>query len=97
MAREHLKITKLSCYFATEQLLCKDSSCVNGGTCVELGETYHCECPHGLTGQHCESNINDCHLDSCYNGGTCVDKLNGFSCLCSDGFEGKKVAFYEKF
>ncbi|XP_033636703.1 sushi, von Willebrand factor type A, EGF and pentraxin domain-containing protein 1-like [Asterias rubens] len=71
-----------------KQLLCKDSSCVNGGTCVELGETYHCECPHGLTGQHCESNINDCHLDSCYNGGTCVDKLNGFSCLCSDGFEG---------
>ena len=31
-----------------------------------------CECKAGWTGEHCETNINDCSEDLCQNGGTCT-------------------------
>ncbi|XP_022110885.1 sushi, von Willebrand factor type A, EGF and pentraxin domain-containing protein 1-like [Acanthaster planci] len=67
---------------------CSATSCLNGGTCMEQLESFLCECPAGLTGEHCQTDVIDCQQDSCFNGGTCVDELNGFSCTCAAGYQG---------
>jgi hypothetical protein len=38
----------------------------------------------GMTGEHCNENINDCEENQCENG-TCEDKLNDYHCQCSQG------------
>ncbi|XP_038055355.1 sushi, von Willebrand factor type A, EGF and pentraxin domain-containing protein 1-like [Patiria miniata] len=70
------------------QTFCTATSCLNAGTCVEQLESFRCECPAGLTGTHCETDVIDCQQDSCFNGATCVDELNGFNCTCVDGYQG---------
>ncbi|XP_038055062.1 sushi, von Willebrand factor type A, EGF and pentraxin domain-containing protein 1-like [Patiria miniata] len=70
------------------QTFCTATSCTNAGTCVEQLESFRCECPAGLTGSHCETDVIDCQQDSCFNGATCVDELNGFNCTCVDGYQG---------
>ena len=35
---------------------CDDNPCLNGGTCIEVDDTYRCDCPAGLAGTNCESN-----------------------------------------
>ncbi|XP_022108062.1 sushi, von Willebrand factor type A, EGF and pentraxin domain-containing protein 1-like [Acanthaster planci] len=69
---------------------CSATSCLNGGTCMELLQSFLCECPAGLTGEHCQTDVIDCQQDSCFNGGTCVDELNGFSCTCAAGYQGPR-------
>ena len=49
--------------------------CENGGTCVDLVNTYECECLHEYHGVHCNSTHDDCSLsdeEMCGNG-VCVD------------------------
>ncbi|XP_022110883.1 sushi, von Willebrand factor type A, EGF and pentraxin domain-containing protein 1-like [Acanthaster planci] len=72
------------------QTFCSATSCLNGGTCMEQLESFLCECPAGLTGEHCQTDVIDCQQDSCFNGGTCVDELNGFSCTCAAGYQGSR-------
>ena len=33
---------------------CLSNPCVNGGTCVDLFNSYYCQCPSGWIGQNCE-------------------------------------------
>lgn len=42
----------------------------------------------GLTGLHCDVNIDDCQSHPCPNGATCIDGINKFSCQCPTGFTG---------
>lgn len=44
-------------------------------------------CP-GYTGQHCETDINECYSDPCHYG-TCKDGLASFTCYCRPGYTGR--------
>ena len=64
---------------------------MNSGNCVELGDTFRCECPPGYTGERCEFYLGFCPssgVDPCRNGGRCVDGSTGFTCECSGWFVG---------
>ncbi|KAI8772377.1 fibropellin-1, partial [Biomphalaria glabrata] len=68
--------------------LCDMVDCYNNSTCTGNSSHFHCHCPAGLTGTHCEVDINECEPRPCYNGGHCVDERNGFKCLCEPGYHG---------
>uniref|UniRef100_A0A8C9T1I3 Neurogenic locus notch homolog protein 1 n=1 Tax=Scleropages formosus TaxID=113540 RepID=A0A8C9T1I3_SCLFO len=42
----------------------------------------------GYTGQHCETDINECYSDPCHYG-TCKDGLASFTCNCWPGYVGR--------
>ncbi len=66
---------------------CPESSCQNGGTCVDEHQGYSCSCPTGFSGDFCETNIDDCHADPCAHG-ECTDGVDSYSCTCNPGWDG---------
>uniref|UniRef100_A0A8C6ULA4 Neurogenic locus notch homolog protein 1 n=1 Tax=Neogobius melanostomus TaxID=47308 RepID=A0A8C6ULA4_9GOBI len=74
----------------TRYLPCNPSPCLNGGTCLQKGDTsYECSCVPGFTGKNCNINIDDCPDHECQNGGTCVDGVNTYNCQCKPEFTGQ--------
>ncbi|XP_064617081.1 protein crumbs-like isoform X2 [Liolophura sinensis] len=67
---------------------CDAYGCHNGGTCTELWNDYHCDCPIGFDGRNCDNDIDDCINHDCQNGATCVDGLNNITCNCIPGYYG---------
>ncbi|XP_045392469.1 protein crumbs homolog 1 [Lemur catta] len=53
---------------------------------------YVCICPPGLTGIHCEEDINECSSSPCQNGGTCENLPGNYTCHCP--FDGLSRTFY---
>ncbi|XP_063796192.1 protein crumbs homolog 1 [Pseudophryne corroboree] len=77
--------------------MCRSQPCMSGMECVELmslnmsmGQTkeqeefigYICECGNGLTGVHCEQDINECESNPCQNRGTCENFHGSYTCHC---------------
>jgi hypothetical protein len=69
--------------------------CANGAACVEGVDSYRCECEDGFTGEHCESDVDECEARPCLNDGTCFESgLAGFVaagsrlCMCMAGYQG---------
>lgn len=58
--------------------------CQNGATCRRnhYGH-YQCMCVGGFTGQHCETNVDDCKGNLCYEGSKCVDGVSRYHCECA--------------
>lgn len=66
---------------------CESDPCQYNGTCVDLVNSYRCECIPGITGSNCETNIDDCQSAPCLHGGRCNDLINGYYiCACSVKF-----------
>ena len=63
---------------------CLSEPCEHNGTCVADKKLFHCACPVGWTGSHCEVNINECASNPCMNG-VCVDKEGRYQCFCIPG------------
>ncbi|XP_022103007.1 sushi, von Willebrand factor type A, EGF and pentraxin domain-containing protein 1-like [Acanthaster planci] len=68
---------------------CDSSPCEHQATCVDLIDSYRCDCPPGFQGVHCDEDIDDCADHRCVNGATCVDGITDYHCQCSNGYEGK--------
>ncbi|CAF3411896.1 unnamed protein product [Rotaria sp. Silwood1] len=80
---------------------CSTNSCLNGGSCFNIGNTFICLCQQGWTGPRCDtsfstilqtstipSNINACNPSPCYNGGSCFRHGNSYICVCKPQFTG---------
>ena len=71
---------------------CERISCLNGGVCVETGNTTAmCQCPIEFTGQFCETEL--CASSPCENNGECfvgldADGVAAVQCECSLPFAG---------
>lgn len=63
--------------------------CLNGGSCLNVGNISECICPVGYHGRHCEIKKDRCHSSPCRNGGTCVDNGELLFCKCPVGLLGK--------
>lgn len=70
---------------------CSSGPCLNGGTCVDLGQDFTCLCPQGWSGLTCDLDDNAarrrCLVD---NGGCahfCEETEAGPKCSCADGYE----------
>ncbi|KAK7877708.1 hypothetical protein WMY93_031595 [Mugilogobius chulae] len=76
---------------------CSPNPCLNDGQCEVVSEKrrgdvfshYYCVCPPEVTGEHCETNINECQVKPCQNGGTCSDLNGDFYCTCPSPYVGK--------
>ncbi|XP_027976181.1 protein crumbs homolog 1 isoform X3 [Eumetopias jubatus] len=53
---------------------------------------YVCICPPGLTGIHCEEDIDECSPNPCQNGGTCENLPGHYTCHCP--FDNHSGTFY---
>jgi hypothetical protein len=46
--------------------LCLNRPCLNGGTCIQQGIGFQCECPSGFTDQICGTQLNPCQSSPCF-------------------------------
>lgn len=66
-------------------------SCI-GARCVDLVNSYLCQCPEGFTGMNCDHSSDECSLYPCQNGGTCQEGANGYTCTCPPGYTGRNCS-----
>uniref|UniRef100_A0ABD2VVZ3 Delta-like protein n=1 Tax=Trichogramma kaykai TaxID=54128 RepID=A0ABD2VVZ3_9HYME len=71
---------------------CGGNPCRNGGTCVDLVNSFQCICREGWTGDLCDQDVDECLDSPCRNNGTCVDGVADFTCICRNGWKGKTCA-----
>lgn len=62
---------------------CRSSPCENGGTCMDLYDSFVCHCPSEWDGPTCSNDVNECIILSgsdsgCQNGGTCQNTRGGY-------------------
>ncbi len=69
-------------------VLCFESECRNGGTCLDPLQEFSCHCPAGFEGETCEVNVDECEESRCLNG-ECVDGVAEYTCRCLPGWTGQ--------
>ncbi|XP_022249118.1 protein eyes shut homolog [Limulus polyphemus] len=68
---------------------CDVAPCHNGGTCVDLGSTFKCECSSDWTGPLCSNRTTPCSGENkCALGAVCVLLESGYRCDCPLGRNG---------
>ncbi|KAL4673880.1 hypothetical protein H8959_017814, partial [Pygathrix nigripes] len=83
-----LKISTNSVVTGCLQLsVCNSNPCLHGGNCEDIYSSYHCSCPLGWSGKHCELNIDECFSNPCIHG-NCSDRLAAYHCTCEPGYTG---------
>uniref|UniRef100_A0A3Q3MXM2 Cubilin n=1 Tax=Mastacembelus armatus TaxID=205130 RepID=A0A3Q3MXM2_9TELE len=75
------------------QVSCSSNPCQNGGTCLNLLNSYHCVCPNNWAGPNCATDVDECQVYSgkpqgCQNGATCVNTQGSFTCNCVPEWSG---------
>ncbi|XP_041824165.1 cubilin [Melanotaenia boesemani] len=76
-----------------QKVSCSSNPCQNGGTCLNLLNSYHCLCPNSWSGPTCTTDVNECQTfagtsQSCQNGATCNNTPGSFTCTCSPEWSG---------
>lgn len=68
------------------------TSVFSGARCVDLVNSYLCQCPDGFTGMNCDHAGDECSAYPCQNGGTCQEGPDGYSCTCPPGYTGRNCS-----
>ncbi|KAG8256586.1 hypothetical protein J6590_065298 [Homalodisca vitripennis] len=70
---------------------CHNTTCLNGGACLDHGATFTCLCKDGWFGPVCALRYNPCDMSrhNCSSGATCVPLETGYQCDCPFGRVGK--------
>uniref|UniRef100_A0A2K5F2U3 Protein crumbs homolog 1 n=1 Tax=Aotus nancymaae TaxID=37293 RepID=A0A2K5F2U3_AOTNA len=85
---QFLKISTNSVVTGCLQLnACNSNPCLHGGNCEDIYSSYHCSCPLGWSGKHCELNIDECFSNPCIHG-NCSDRVAAYHCRCEPGYTG---------
>ncbi|XP_075930971.1 protein crumbs homolog 2-like [Petromyzon marinus] len=73
----------------TEVDECESGPCQNGGVCIDLVDSYTCDCLEtGYEGKDCELEILECASNPCRHNSTCIEGILNFTCICWPGFAG---------
>ncbi|XP_053229434.1 protein crumbs homolog 2 [Podarcis raffonei] len=75
-----------TCFFNIDE--CTSQPCQNGGSCVDLVNSYQCHCLPGYSGVECATDIDECEDHPCQNGGACEDGIADYICHCILGPNG---------
>ncbi|NP_445784.3 cubilin precursor [Rattus norvegicus] len=80
-----------------ERKVCSSNPCLNGGTCVNLHDSFVCICPSQWKGLFCSEDVNECVVYSgtpfgCQSGSTCVNTVGSFRCDCTPDTYGPQCA-----
>ncbi|XP_005387022.1 PREDICTED: cubilin [Chinchilla lanigera] len=78
--------------------VCSSNPCHNGGTCLNLIDSFFCICPSQWEGPLCTADVNECAIYSgtpwgCQNGATCMNTVGSYSCTCKPDTYGPQCAF----
>ncbi|KAM4020612.1 epidermal growth factor-like protein 7 isoform 1-T2 [Anomaloglossus baeobatrachus] len=57
--------------------------CQNGGTCVAYNK---CQCPEGWSGNHCQTDVDECASGQHRCSQSCINTSGSFRCGCHEGF-----------
>ncbi|KAM4722871.1 protein crumbs homolog 1 [Rhinophrynus dorsalis] len=71
----------------TSDIVCKSSTCQNGGVCYPLWDDFACTCPPSTTGKMCEE-LKWCQITQCPPGSVCQPVPSGYECITSIVFSG---------
>ncbi|XP_071747876.1 protein crumbs isoform X2 [Lepeophtheirus salmonis] len=68
---------------------CENNPCFNGGQCIDLLNSFKCNCTGtGYSGETCSSNINECLTQQPCIQGNCTDTPGSYQCQCLEGYCG---------
>nr|XP_023417709.1 cubilin [Cavia porcellus] len=78
--------------------VCSSNPCQNGGTCLNLVDSFFCICPSHWEGPLCSADVNECAIYSgtplgCQNGATCVNTMGSYRCTCTPDTYGPQCEF----
>uniref|UniRef100_U3KLX7 Cubilin n=1 Tax=Oryctolagus cuniculus TaxID=9986 RepID=U3KLX7_RABIT len=80
-----------------DKKVCSSNPCQNGGTCLNLHDSFFCLCPSQWKGPLCSTDVNECQIYSgtplgCQNGATCMNTAGSYSCQCTPETYGPQCA-----
>ncbi|XP_078491148.1 uncharacterized protein LOC100187196 isoform X24 [Ciona intestinalis] len=66
---------------------CLSNPCINGGICINLINSYQCQCPQPAVGPNCQL---PCDSSPCLNNGGCNNVMSSYTCTCAPDFVGSR-------